>query len=151
MSAPMRSLALEAFGGLTGRLIWLGLLNALWLGLLAASACALIFRAAPRLSHRLRHAVLMVAMIIVTTGPVAATALQHLVGTLPIRNEPAETEAPLVVITDSPFRAIPPASTSLVVEQPRSIRAQSWHVAVHSGVEGVRTMESARTRTFTNG
>ena len=119
----MRSLALEAFGGLTGRLIWLGLLNGLWLGLLAASACALTLRAAPRLSHRVRHTILLVAMLFVAIGPVVVTAVQHVVGTLPIRNEPAETESQLVVIA-----GLPSTELHLAPAPPRAPRRQPTRV-----------------------
>ena len=126
----MRSFALEAFGGLTGRLIWLGLLNGLWLGLLGASACALIFRTAPRLSQRVRHAVLFVAMLFVAIGPVVVTTVQHVVGTLTTSNEPAETESQLVVIADLPSTEIHEAPTTSGVQQPQATRAHSWHLRI---------------------
>ncbi len=88
----MRSLALEAFDGLTGRFICLGLLNGCWLGLFAASACALLFRAAPRLSHPVRHTILFVAIATVASGPVVLTAVQRLVRTLPTRSQSAQSE-----------------------------------------------------------
>ena len=36
----MPTLAFEAFGGLIGRLVWLGLIHSLWIGLLVAAAVA---------------------------------------------------------------------------------------------------------------
>ena len=44
----MPAIALEAFGGLIGRWIWLSLIHSLWIGLLAAAAAALITQSAPR-------------------------------------------------------------------------------------------------------
>jgi beta-lactamase regulating signal transducer with metallopeptidase domain len=123
----MRWLALEAFGGLTGRLIWLGLLNGLWLGLLASSACALFFRAAPQLSHRVRHAVLVVAMAIVATGPVVLTAAQHSLRT-PTRDELAESE--FVVIAGIPPGELQSARSSTAIQHPPERPAPSWHSRV---------------------
>jgi beta-lactamase regulating signal transducer with metallopeptidase domain len=123
----MRSLALEAFGGLTGRLIWLGLLNGLWLGLFAASACTLFFRAAPRLSHRVRHSVLVVAIAFIATGPIVLTAVQHSIRT-PLRDDPPESE--FVVIAGIPPGELHSARSSSAFQRPPERPASSWHSRV---------------------
>jgi hypothetical protein len=74
----MPTFAPEAFGGLTGRLVWLSLIHSLWIGLLAASVVALILQSAPRLSHRTRHAILAAAMLVAAVGPIALALWQHL-------------------------------------------------------------------------
>jgi hypothetical protein len=74
----MPAFAPEAFDGLIGRLLWLALVHSLWIGLLTASAVALIFQFASRLSHRARHAILAVAMLVVAWGPGAVAIVQHL-------------------------------------------------------------------------
>jgi beta-lactamase regulating signal transducer with metallopeptidase domain len=68
----------EAFGGLTVRLVWLGLIHSLWIGLLAASVAALVGQSAPRLSHRRRHAILVAAMSVAALGPIALALWRHL-------------------------------------------------------------------------
>jgi hypothetical protein len=74
----MPTSALEAFGGLTGRLVWLGLLHSVWIGLLVGSGVALIFQIGPRITHGARHAILLVAMLIASAGPIAMAIAQHL-------------------------------------------------------------------------
>ncbi len=59
-------------------LVWLALIHSLWIGLLVAAAAALITQSAPRVSHRARHAILVVAMLLAALGPVAMTAWQYL-------------------------------------------------------------------------
>jgi hypothetical protein len=54
-----------------GRLLWLVPLHSLWLGLFVASAVAVAFRARSRLSHAPRHAVLVMATLLVAAGPIA--------------------------------------------------------------------------------
>ncbi len=87
----MPTSALEAFGGLTGRLIGLGLIHSLWIGLLIAAGVALIFQMAPQMTHRVRHATLIVAMLVAATGPIAMATAQHLTCTRLERRE-----APLI-------------------------------------------------------
>src|SRR5215472_11052397 len=82
----MPGFAVEALHGLTGRLVWLGLLNSLWIGLFVASLVALVFHAGPRLTHQLRHAVLVIALLLVALGPVGVTVLQQVGASRPARN-----------------------------------------------------------------
>ncbi len=97
----MPEFAFEAVGGLTVRLVWLGLLHSLWLGLLAASVVALVRQSAPRLSHRTSHAILAGALLVAALGPIGAAACQHLAG--PAADEVAATT--IVVRTEGPSLA----------------------------------------------
>ncbi len=75
----MRSFALEAFAEVTGWLLWLGLLHSVWIGLFIAAGVALILQAGPRLSHRARHAILLLAMAGVAVGPIVVAVLFQVV------------------------------------------------------------------------
>ena len=74
----MQALATEAIQGLSGGLVWLGLLHSLWLGLVTAALVALVFQTRWALSHRSRHATLLVALGVVAFSPVVLTAVQYL-------------------------------------------------------------------------
>ncbi len=72
----MQAVAMDAFHELTARWIWLALLHSVWVGLVVAAVAAVILQASGRLSHRARHAILLVAGVLVILGPLVATILQ---------------------------------------------------------------------------
>jgi hypothetical protein len=65
--------ALDALGGLSGRLLTLGLAHATWIGLAVAAAVAWRLPRWGRLSHGARYRRLMGALGLAALGPVAAT------------------------------------------------------------------------------
>jgi beta-lactamase regulating signal transducer with metallopeptidase domain len=69
----MPTISLEAFEGLGGRLVGLGLVHSIWLGLLVASLVALAFQVRPEMSHTSRHRILLLALFLNAVGPVVAT------------------------------------------------------------------------------
>lgn len=76
----MQALATEAIQGLSGGLVWLGLLHSLWLGLVTSALVALIFQTRRALSHRARHATLFVALCAVAFSPFVLTTAQYITG-----------------------------------------------------------------------
>jgi beta-lactamase regulating signal transducer with metallopeptidase domain len=94
----MPPLAPEALGGLTGRLVTLGLVHGLWIGLLAASAAAIALRAIPHRRPRVRYALLLFALGLAALGPPLATGFQ--------RSRAASREAATVALADAPDAAI---------------------------------------------
>ncbi len=98
----MPTFAAQAFGGLIGRLVWLGLLHSLWIGLVVASGTALILRFGSRLSHQARHAILAVAMIVVASGPGAVALAQYVASCWASDDGRSGGETGLVVIAGGP-------------------------------------------------
>jgi hypothetical protein len=102
----------EAFQGLTGRLVSLGLVHAVWVGLLASAVAAIVFQALPRISHRVRYGLLAMAMGTVVAGPIVAVVIQRstaesrsLTGGASIRvmtNRVSEEPAPAVSASGQP-------------------------------------------------
>ena len=92
----MQAFALEAFEGLSGRLIGLGLLHGLWIGLVAASLVALAFQVCPRLTHQARHRILLVALLLVVIGPLVATPLHHALSSRPMKT--AQASEPIIMV-----------------------------------------------------
>lgn len=74
----MQAVALEAVRWLSERLIWPALLHSLWVALLAASCAALLLQLGRRLSHRSRHAILIMALLCAAIAPVIMVAVQSL-------------------------------------------------------------------------
>jgi beta-lactamase regulating signal transducer with metallopeptidase domain len=72
----MQAIAIESFQSLSARLIGLGLMHGLWISLGVASVVALGFQLRPHLSHRARHRVLVIALLLVTAAPIVVTRLQ---------------------------------------------------------------------------
>ena len=102
----MQAIGFEAFQGVTGRLVGLGLLHSLWIGLLVASLVALALQIRPRLSHQTRHRILLAALLLVATGPVLATLLHSSLASCPTRKtSPSE---PIAIVSGSgTSRALP--------------------------------------------
>jgi hypothetical protein len=73
----MPPVPLEAFQGLIGRLVSLGLVHAVWVGLLASAIAAIVFQTLPRLSHRFRYGLLAGTLGVVVIGPIVAVAIQR--------------------------------------------------------------------------
>jgi beta-lactamase regulating signal transducer with metallopeptidase domain len=96
----MPTSAAEAFGGLTGRLVWLGLLHSLWIGLVVASGMALILRLGSRLSHRARYAILAVAMVVVASGPGAVVVAQYVASCRAVGGPSGENTGVVVIAGD---------------------------------------------------
>lgn len=92
----MPPLAPETLGGLTGRLVTLGLVHGLWIGLLAASAAAIALRAIPHRWRRARYALLLSALGAAALGPPVATAFQR---------SRAATRQVVVVAVEAPLDA----------------------------------------------
>lgn len=59
------------------RLVWLGLLHSVWLGVAIAAVVAVLLRAMPGLSHRVRHNVLAAALVVAAAGPCVLAIGQH--------------------------------------------------------------------------
>jgi hypothetical protein len=95
----MQAIGFEAFQGVSGRLVGLGLLHSLWIGLFVASVVALALQAFPRLSHQARHFILLAALLLVATGPVVATLLHHTLASRPTRKAPPGE--PIVIVSGS--------------------------------------------------
>jgi hypothetical protein len=61
----MHAILFEAFEGLSGRLIGLGLLHSLWVGLCVAALLSLAFQICPNLSHQARYLMLVFAFFLI--------------------------------------------------------------------------------------
>jgi len=98
----VQALANEASYGLSGGLLWVGLLHSLWLGLASAAFVALLFQVRRPLSHASRHATLLAALSLVTLGPPAFTAIQyHLAPARPSGDAPTGATTAVVVLPGS--------------------------------------------------
>ncbi|SIO67491.1 BlaR1 peptidase M56 [Singulisphaera sp. GP187] len=73
----MQALATEAIQGLSGGLVWLGLLHSLWFGLLTAALVALLFQTCRAISHKTRHATLLAALCLVAFSPLVLTTIHY--------------------------------------------------------------------------
>jgi beta-lactamase regulating signal transducer with metallopeptidase domain len=92
----MQTIGFEAFQGVSGRLVGLGLLHSLWIGLFVASVVALALQVRPRLSHQARYRILLAAFLVVATGPFGATFLHRSLASHPTRNAPPSTNNTIV-------------------------------------------------------
>ena len=85
----MQFIGFEAFQGVSGRLVGLGMIHSLWIGLLVAAVVELALQVRSRLSHEARHRILLAALLLVATGPVAATLLQRNLAARSTRGAPS--------------------------------------------------------------
>ncbi|MFO0890029.1 MAG: M56 family metallopeptidase [Isosphaeraceae bacterium] len=74
----MQPIAAQASCGLNAEFIWLSLLHSVWIGLAAAGCVALVLQGRRTLSHRFRHAILLVCLSLVACGPPALAVGQLL-------------------------------------------------------------------------
>ncbi|MEW4568885.1 M56 family metallopeptidase [Tautonia sp. JC769] len=96
---------LGTLGGLTGRLVTLGLLHAIWIGLATAAVAAFALRVLPGRRRGACYAVLLTLLALTALGPPIATALQR------SRVESRSTRAATIVersIVVLPGRVLPP-------------------------------------------
>ena len=142
--------AIAAVAGLTGRLHWLGLIHSLWIGLGVASGAALILQAGPRVSHRARHAILVVALLVVAVGPVAVAAAQILIGSRS-EQQPATLQSMILVSRSALSDSLP------TVPSPTPTAADAAHPApglafargpLARAAEGIRMARPAATRVW---
>jgi hypothetical protein len=110
----VHALVLEAFQGLIGGLVWLGLLHSVWLGLATAATVALALQSRRDLSHRSRHTTLLTALTLVALGPPALATAQHLVASRPSARSPERRAAGVVVLNEDPGtrRSIAPSAAA---------------------------------------
>jgi beta-lactamase regulating signal transducer with metallopeptidase domain len=73
----MQAIGFEAFQGVSGRLVGVGLIHSLWIGLLVASVVALALDVRPRLSHQSRYMMVLVALVLVAIAPFVVTPLHY--------------------------------------------------------------------------
>ncbi len=74
----MQPIAAQASQGLSTDILWLSLLHSAWIGLAVAGCVALVLQGRRALSHRFRHAILLVSLALVACGPPALAVGQHL-------------------------------------------------------------------------
>ena len=168
----MQTISFEAFQGVSGRLVCLGLLHSLWIGLFVASVVALAFQVRPSLSHESRHWVVLAALLLVATGPVVATLLHYNVASRPTRKAPpgalttvvsefgkslelpsasdGEPSRSAIETEDHPARShsiVIPAMSQLVtiVHRYQSILVAAWLIGV-SALGAVLTLGSTAVR-----
>ena len=72
----MPTVATQAFPTLMSSLVWLSLLHATWIGLAIAACVASLVQARGKISHRVRHDVLMLSLGLVVVIPVVFAAMQ---------------------------------------------------------------------------
>jgi|GEM_PF-1660196 len=126
----MPHLASEALGGLTGRLVTLGLLHAVWIGLLVASLAAIALRLVPHRRRQVRHSLLLAALALAVLGPLFATSLQ--------RSRGRSRESEPVEVPAARIRVIPGRLVTRTTDRP----------AVRPKVESVSTLATLRAWAF---
>jgi beta-lactamase regulating signal transducer with metallopeptidase domain len=70
------TVATQAFPTLISSLVWLSLLHATWIGLVIAASVAWLFQSRGKISHQVRHDVLMLSLGLVVVVPVVFAAMQ---------------------------------------------------------------------------
>ena len=79
----MPTVATQTFPTLMSSLLWLSLLHATWIGLVIAACVAWLFQARGKISHRVRHDVLVLSLGLVAVVPVVFAAMQTAATTSP--------------------------------------------------------------------
>jgi hypothetical protein len=142
----MQAIGFEAFQGVSGRLVGLGLLHGLWFGLFAASLVALAFQMFPRLSHDARHHILLLVLLLVAVAPFFITSVQYIVAFQTTRRSQRNAVSTAasgvnVIHEDAPhLRAQSTVSRPMQAEPPAPDRS-AWSVTLLHVVVAVRRLQ----------